>query len=242
MKRIGASLPFAARGARAFTLIEVLVSCAVIGIVMFILLTTLSSSLTLWRTAEGNIAADREGRSANFLLAQDLANAVVLSNSSFWPQATSNSLRFLTLRPADYQSDSNAVGDLCFVEYRVVQDTNTSNTNFLALTRNFVSSGETYEALKGGSFPSVPAANAQILAANIVPNRRVLYFNTEISDTHFAVLGADGKPMTGSTVPPAMIDVTISTADEETVRSLDLTNKQVRKAGFYSFRQALRAP
>lgn len=229
------------RGDAAFTLIEVLVSSAVLGIVMFIMLSTLSSSLSLWRTAEGNIATDREGRSANFLLAQDLANVVMASNTNLWPKVSNNTLRFLTLRPADYQTNPNAVGDLCFVEYRVERDTNTKNTNFYALTRNFVSSEETYPAVRNGAFPSVNAANAQILAANVVPNRRALYYNTEVTDENFVLLGTNGKRVNANQ-RPAILFVAISTADEEGVRNLDITNKKLRPAGYFTFRHPLRSP
>jgi hypothetical protein len=134
------------------------------------------------------------------------------------------------------------VGDLCFVEYRIAQDpNNNANPNFLSLTRNFVGSAATYAAVKNGGFPSTDASRAEVLAANVVPNRRVLPFNTEITDVAFTALGTDGKPVAAS-ARPAIIDVTISTADEETVRTLDITNKQLRTVGYFSFRAALPKP
>ncbi len=230
------------RSAAAFTLIEVLVSSAVLSIVMFILLSTLGTSLSLWRTTESNISADREGRSANMLLAQDLANAVVPANSALWPQVTSNSLGFLTLRPTGYQTGSGDVGDLCFVEYKVERDTNsTGSTNFMALTRNFVGSAETYAAVKGGSLPAPVVGNAQVLAANVVPNRRAIFYNNDINNAFFHALGSNSLPVAANQ-RPAIIDVTISTADEETVRTLDITNKQLRTVGYFGFRVALPKP
>lgn len=227
--------------AGGFTLIELLVSSAILGIVMFILLSTLTTSLSLWRTTEANISSDREGRSANLLLAQDLANAIMPTNPALWPQVTPNSLRFLTVRSPEYQGGTNGMGDLCFVEYRVGQDTTSSTTNFVALTRNFVGSAATYAALKNGSFPAVDPTRAQLLAANVVPNRRVLYYNNAITDDYFTALGTDAKPITAN-ARPAMIDVTLSTADEEGVRTLDITNKQLRSGGYFSFRVALPKP
>jgi len=244
MKTPPRSAPLAARQAVSvggFTLIELLVSSAILGIVMFILLSTLTTSLSLWRTTEASISSDREGRSANLLLAQDLANAVMPTNPVLWPQVTPNSLRFLTLRSPEYQGGTNGVGDLCFVEYRVGPDSTSSTTNFVALTRNFVGSTATYAALRNGAFPTVDPSRAQLLAANVVPNRRVLYYNNDITDSYFNALGTDAKPITAN-ARPAMIDVTISTADEEGVRTLDITNKQLRSAGYFSFRVALPKP
>lgn len=229
-------------GSPGFTLVELLVSSAVLGVVMVILLSTLSTSLTLWRTTEGNISSDREGRSANLLLVQDLANAVVPTNSAFWPKVTTNSLGFLTVRSSAYQGGTNGVGDLCFVEYRVGPDANNNaNPNFVSLTRNFVGSADTYAAIRGGALPTPNPARAELLAANVVPNKRVLYYNNEITDSFFTALGSDGKPVAAN-ARPALIDVTISTADEDTVRTLDITNKQLRTVGYFSFRAALPKP
>lgn len=238
-ERKAARLP---RGSAGFTLIELLVSSAILGIVMFIMLSTVNTSLSLWRTTEASIFSDREGRSANLLLAQDLANAVVPTNPALWPKVTADSLAFLTIRPASYQgTNSGEVGDLCFVEYRVGRDTNSKSTNFVALTRNFVPSRETYAAVKAGNLPVPDPAKAELLAANIVPNRRVLFYNTEITDTFFTALGTNSLPVTG-TNRPAIIDVTLATADEQGVRTLDITNKQLRSAGYFSFRVALPRP
>jgi prepilin-type N-terminal cleavage/methylation domain-containing protein len=226
------------RTSAGFTLIELLVSSAVLGIVMFILLSTLGSALSMWRNTEAAISADREGRSANLLLAQDLANAVVPTNTAMWPQVVNGTiLRFLTKRPPGYQS-SSSVGDLCFVEYQVADDPDSGDGDFLALTRNFVNSADTYAAYRAGRFPDPDPGRAQVLAANIVPNRRVLPFNNEVSDAYFTLLGTNALPL-GTGQRPAIVDVTISTADEGSVRTLDITNKQLQGSGYFSFRVAL---
>ena len=48
----------------AFTLLEVLVASAVLGIFLVILLGTLSATLAVWRSTDNKVTADREGRSA----------------------------------------------------------------------------------------------------------------------------------------------------------------------------------
>jgi len=212
--------------------------------VMAILLSTLTTSISLWRTTEASIAAGREGRAGELLLAQDLASALVPANPSLWPQVTSNSLGFLTLRSSDYQSGAGDVGDVCFVEYRVEDDPDNPDPNFVALTRAFVGSAETFAALSSGTFPT--PTNAQLLAANIVPNERAVYINptaaTEVTDDYFTALGTNGLPLTGTGQRPAMIDVNISAADESSVGTLDIEEKQLRSAGYFPFRIALPPP
>ena len=228
----------------AFSLVEVLVASAVLGIVMVILLSTLSASLSLWRTTEAAIAAGREGRAAELQLAQDLANVIIPTNPALWPQATSNTLRFLTLRPPEYQGGPRNIGDVCFVEYRVQDDADKENENFVALTRAFVGSADTFAALRTGAFPA--ATNPQLLAANIVPNKRAVYINPdaarEVTGDYFTALGTNGLPLTAAGQPPALIDVNISAADETTVENLDIEEKKLRSAGYFPFRVALPRP
>jgi prepilin-type N-terminal cleavage/methylation domain-containing protein len=228
----------------AFTLLEVLVASVVLAIVMAILLSTLTTSISLWRTTEASIAAGREGRAGELLLAQDLANALVPTNSALWPQATSDTLRFLTLRPSDYQSGAGDVGDVCFVEYKVEDDPDNADPNFLALTRAFVGSADTFAAVRTGSFPT--ATNAQLLAANIVPNERAVYINEgaarEVTGDYFTALGTNGLPLTTAGQRPVLIDVNISAADETSIGNLDIQEKQLRSAGYFPFRVALPPP
>jgi prepilin-type N-terminal cleavage/methylation domain-containing protein len=233
-----------ARSLSGFTLLEVLVASAVLSIVMAILLSTLTAAIALWRTTEASIAAGREGRAGELLIAQDLANAVVPTNPLLWPKVTSNSLSFLTLRPVDYQSGDEDIGDVCFVEYKVGDDPDNDDPNFLALTRAFTGSKDTYEALKNVAFPT--PTNAQLLAANIVPNERAVYVNEaaakEVTDDYFTALGTNGLPLAGGQQPPALIDVNISAADDSAVSTLDIEEKKLRSSGYFPFRVALPPP
>ena len=93
---------------------------AVLAIVMAILLGALSTSLSLWRNTEGKLAADREGRAAELMMAQDLASAVVPADPALWPRVNNGHLQFLTAKSTDYQTTGdNNLGDVCFVEYSV---------------------------------------------------------------------------------------------------------------------------
>lgn len=148
-----------------FSLLEVLVASAVLSVVLSIILGAMTTTLSLWRNTDNAIAADREGRSANLLLYDELSSAVVpRSQPWFWPRVESNGtyLAFLTRKPLEYQDASKGdVGEVCFVEY-VVEDN--------ALKRRFVGSRRTYESMQQGVFPSGGRDEPfEVLATNIIP-------------------------------------------------------------------------
>lgn len=153
--------------ARGFTLLELLVSSAVLGMLMMVLLTSASTGLSLWRNTEQRVSVDREGRTAMHILREDLAGIVNLTNLTLQPQfnATREAvtpLRFFAVKPRDYQADPAVdVGDVCFVEYRYESN---------SLSRASLDSKETFDALKAGQ---MPAANLrfEMLATNLLQFR-----------------------------------------------------------------------
>jgi prepilin-type N-terminal cleavage/methylation domain-containing protein len=230
-----------------FSLIEVLVASAILGIVMVVLLGTLTTSLTLWRNTEKKMSADREGRAAELLLAQDVGSIVMTADTNFWPRVQTSggivSLQFLVLKPSDYQSPGqNNVGDVCFVEYGVRGADS-------VLLRNFVGSARTYsDILLEGTFPSAfDAAQAQVLATNLVPGNRDAVAGAAWADkvgtNYFVLLGSDLIPrLPGDLTAPAAIEVTMAFVDPDAVANKDLwdsSKEQLRHAGLYSFRLAL---
>lgn len=152
--------------AAGFTLLELLVSSAVLAIVLVILLGTMTTTLGLWRNTDNAIAADREGRSANLLLYDELSSAVVpYGKPGLWPRVDSNGtfLAFLTRKPADYQNSAtgDVGGEVVYVEYLVVSN---------ALKRRMVGSRNTYVSMLKGDLPSNDkTTDFQILATNIIP-------------------------------------------------------------------------
>lgn len=230
----------------AFSLVEVMVASAVLSIVMAILLGTLSTSMSLWRNTEAKLSADREGRAAELLLAQDVAGAVMSTNPNLWPRVENGRLQFLTTKPPDYQRmNEGDIGDVCLVEYAVEADKH-------SLVRGFLGSKETYDMLKaagaGGSLPSPPAAGAepQLLATNLLADMhdavRGLGVYEEPLRTNFVILGRDMMPITGAYSAgnvPAAVEVNLGVADPESIANEDLLqneNYKLRNAGFYSFR------
>jgi prepilin-type N-terminal cleavage/methylation domain-containing protein len=156
----------AARGERTqrtgFTLLELLVSMAVMSIVILVLLQTTAASLSLWRISEGKIAAGREGRGAIQLIDQDFKGMIVPTNAALQPVLVGNtSFSFLTLKPQDFQDTTAAagnVGDVCFVEYRITNS---------AIMRGSVDSKLTFEGLTN-SPPIFPTPSQfHVVATNV---------------------------------------------------------------------------
>jgi len=242
-------LPLATSRA-GFTLLEVLVASVVLAIVLAILLGTLTTSMSLWRNTEGKIAADREGRSADLLLADDLMNAVMPANRNLWPRTNNGSLQFLTARPRDYQGTSSAdVGDVCFVEYQVDAANST-------LTRRFLASRETFDdIITAGQFPSPSSQDSQLLAVNVMKGTadavRGFGLAGVANPANFVVLNTNMIALTGAystNNPPTAIEVNLAVADPT---SMEPENKAIweantsvvlRNAGIYSFRVSLPNP
>jgi prepilin-type N-terminal cleavage/methylation domain-containing protein len=146
---------------RGFTLVELLVAMSITTILLLTMLQVTAWSLNLWRSSEGKNAAGREGQGALQLIRQDLQTMIVPTNTNFWPQVVgSNGVRFLALKPKDFQANDGGDGDVCFVEYRYTTH---------AIERGSVDSAKTFEALINASSPSLPiATNFQMVATNVV--------------------------------------------------------------------------
>jgi prepilin-type N-terminal cleavage/methylation domain-containing protein len=244
----------------AFTLLEVLVTCAILGLLLAILLSILNASLILWRDTDSKIYADREARAARLLLSQDLSNVVLPANSSheLWPRVTTAGdityLQFLTKSSSDYQdSDEGNQGDICFVEYAISPTTT-------ELTRRFVGSAETLSGIiRTGNFPA-PGGGAQeetqMLASNMLPENTYAvrgFENLEdaISNRRFILLnGADllPNPPVDQNNPPRSIEINfaITDPDSTTPEIFQLLENDsafvLKNSGLYSFRIFLPPP
>lgn len=243
-------------GTRAFSLLEVLVASAVLAIVLSVLLGTLTTSLGLWRTTESKLTADREARAAELLIAQDLANVVLPSDTNLWPRTNNGYFQFLTQKPGDYQpTGGNNSGDVCFVEYYIDR----TNNSFMRL---FLASEETYQTILSAATPSFPApgsfpGRAQLLATNVLAESRDavrgLAVYNEANPTNFVILGtnnanSEALPFTGTysvTNRPVAVEINYGVADPETMANrelMDNPNYKLRNAGLYSFRVHLPKP
>jgi prepilin-type N-terminal cleavage/methylation domain-containing protein len=147
---------------RGFTLLELLVSMAVMSLVLLVLLQTTSVSLNMWRASERKISAGREGRGALQLIDQDFKSMFAPTNPALRPTLVGNTgFRFLTLKPLDFQDTTPPakVGDVCFVEYRFANN---------AIERGSVDSKPTFDALTGGSAALPAPSTFHIVATNVI--------------------------------------------------------------------------
>lgn len=252
-----------------FTLLEVLVSCAVLAIVLTIMFSALSTSMSLWRNTDSKIAADREARAVELLLVRDLANVVMPASTDLWPKtkvirskngprgANDFYLGFLTTAPAEMQSASNSVGDVCYAEYAVVVVKD--GPGFRREVRRFFwNSDDTFANVLGktNGLPDLAtqaASNYQSLGLNLLPTnnmaaRRLGSLVSEANNTNLVLLGTDMLPFSGtpsSSNYPVAIEVNFSVADRTTLANPDIIGNPgyvLRNAGLYSFRIPLPKP
>jgi prepilin-type N-terminal cleavage/methylation domain-containing protein len=235
----------------AFSLLEVLVASAILGVVMMVLLSTLTTSLSLWRNTESKSVADREARGAELLLVEDMSGVVMPPVPELWPQVTgggaNNVLQFLTTKPADYLPANP--GDVFFVEYWVDADTAT-------LRRAIMDSRQTYDTvLREGRFPGPKSAgDDQLLASYVLANNQdaarglSAQQKTEANNTNFVLLNSSLLPFSGTPATnnfPAAVEVNFAVADPDAMRNkelLDDPNYILRNAGLYSTRFRLPPP
>jgi prepilin-type N-terminal cleavage/methylation domain-containing protein len=193
---------------QGFTILELLVSAAILGIVMFVMLAAMDTGMRLWKTTQDKIVIDREARSAFSLIAEDLKSmfnpplpvpAPVFQNPA---GGDGKFMEFLVLKSPGYQSQNSSasagnVGDVCYVRYSF------RNNQIL---RAFADSKPTFDALQNNQFP-VGDAIEEVLAINIRsvavgthgPNGaantlpiQTIYYSIEASDP--ASLGPNAPP------------------------------------------------
>jgi prepilin-type N-terminal cleavage/methylation domain-containing protein len=135
-----------------FTLIELLTSMVVGSLILLLAATMLGSSGEQYERVGGGVAAEREARAVLFQLGSDLSTAQFHQNGEFesspldWP---ADRLGFLCLQPADAQSESGRIGDLCAVHYYLT-DLAVSGKTTRVLMRGFRESADTFRALREG--------------------------------------------------------------------------------------------
>lgn len=244
-----------------FTLLEVLVSSAVLAIVLAIMFSALSASMSLWRNTDNKIVADREARAVELLLARDLANVVMPASPALRPGITTNRLgrvnvyylKFLTAAPPAMQSASgrDEVGDVCYVEYAVLPSTNGPGSE---VRRLFWPSAKTLsDVISAGAFPLAPQVPAeyQSLGINLLPTnsmaaRGLGQLPTEANSTNFVLLGTNMLPLDNAAGNfPTAIEVNFAVADSDTLANSNIINRPtyiLRNAGLYSFRIPLPKP
>jgi prepilin-type N-terminal cleavage/methylation domain-containing protein len=147
---------------RGFTLVELMFSMAIGSMILVLAASVLGSSGEGYERVGGSVASEREARALVTRLASDLASGrfhkdgVIGKSSAAWPV---DRLGFLSLQPAQAQTAAARIGDLCAVNY-YVKDLGIGGKTVRCLMRGFRESGETFNALRGGSIAPLFAANA----------------------------------------------------------------------------------
>jgi prepilin-type N-terminal cleavage/methylation domain-containing protein len=147
---------------RGFTLVELMCSMAIGSVILILSASVLGSSGEGYERVGGSVASEREARALITQLASDLSSGrfhkdgVIGKSAAAWPV---DCLGFLSLQPAQAQTNTGRIGDLCAVNY-YVKDLSIGGKIVRCLMRGFRESGETFNALRGGSIAPLFAENA----------------------------------------------------------------------------------
>lgn len=142
---------------RGFSLVELMATMAIGAVILLTAAALLGNFGDGYERVGGGMATEREARALMTQLASDLSTArfhkdVMIENSTAtWPVSR---LGFLSLQPADAQSEAGRIGDLCAVGY-YLKDLAINGKTVRCLMRGFRESNETFKALGDGSVSSL---------------------------------------------------------------------------------------
>ena len=149
---------------RGFSLIELMFSMAIGSIILILAATMLGSSGEGYERVGGSVAVEREARAVITQIASDLSSArfhkdnLFEKSSSSWP---TDRLGFLSLQPAQTQTDAGRIGDLCAVNY-YIKDLPIGGKTVRCLMRGFRESNDTFKAVGDGTVPTLFVAASAI--------------------------------------------------------------------------------
>jgi prepilin-type N-terminal cleavage/methylation domain-containing protein len=142
---------------RGFSLIELMCSMAIGAIILLTAASLLGTSGDGYGRVGGGVAAEREARAVMTQISSDLSTArfhestLIEESSAAW---RSDRLGFLSLQPAEAQTDKNRIGDLCAVNY-YLKDLTISGRTVRCLMRGFRESAPTFKALETNTVASL---------------------------------------------------------------------------------------
>lgn len=146
---------------KAFTLIELLISMAILALLMALLFQIFELAMRTWQSAEQRTESFREARAALHIISRDLRNtlrgndkvtSLILDDLSPNPvQPNEEVYALTTVKRNSGQSDVCAVGFYCYWD---------ENVGAFNLKRYFLNSDDTFKNLGGGKtlFKPFPAA------------------------------------------------------------------------------------
>ena len=222
------SLPAYLRS-RAFTLMEMLVSMAVLAVLGVAMVSFVESAIGHWRDNEGRTEACREARAALTVITRDLRNAVAgtnvnlmkfnLQSGAAGTNYGSNVFFLASLPPSAQEERSKS--DLCEVGFFLALDrTSASPNRALNLYRYFRSSNQTFSNLTSGSlFTNVTtgAEGEELLARNVVGMKITPVSASDGNWIPFAP--------TAEAPLPAIIEITLVTIRPDVAQKLEDLDK-----------------
>lgn len=203
---------------KGFTLLEVLVSSAILLVLILLLLGMGDGASKIWRDGEGRREAQRELRASLQIITEDLHSAVITTNTesleiSKSEEGRPQSLFFLVSHPSD-RRHSEIKGDLCATGYFLAEDPKEIGCTNLY---RFHATGESVaKALEDDSLEELyreasptNASTTELLARNIVALRIV--------------------PLPVETSPPELLEVTLSAINARTALLIASQPKAVER-------------
>lgn len=157
---------------RGFTLLELMASMLVSSVLLGMGALLLRGTGEGYERTGGGIAAEREARAALHQIARDLSSRPdfyepsVTAGDTRWQLDT---LSFITLQPADAQSEAGCLGDMCAVHYYTA-DLEINRRTVRCLMRGFHESAETFASHRADSLHSrfVPGPRDEPIAFGVV--------------------------------------------------------------------------
>jgi hypothetical protein len=154
---------------------ELMFSMAIGSVILIVAATMLRSSGDGYERLGGNVASEREARALITQIASDLATAnfhkdtLVEKSASTW---TVDKLGFLSLQPAQAQTDAGRIGDLCAVNY-YIKDLPMGGKTVRCLMRGFRESKDVFAALRAPA--SSPPAVAELFKPQVAVDEPIAF-------------------------------------------------------------------
>jgi prepilin-type N-terminal cleavage/methylation domain-containing protein len=149
---------------RGFSLVELMATMAIGAVILLAAADLLGNFGDGYERVGGGMATEREARALMTQLASDLSTArfhkdvLIGKSTATWPAGR---LGFLSLQPAEAQSEAGRIGDLCAVGY-YLKDLAINGKTVRCLMRGYRESNETFMALGDGSVSSLFSERGEI--------------------------------------------------------------------------------
>ena len=192
----------------AFTLLEVLVSSAILVIVIALLIVMADHTTQIWHHGESRRNISRELRAGLEIITEDLHSAVLTTNPStlaiIGADKMGSRLFFTVSHPSEQRSIGTA-GDLCATGYFIAEDPKSKGSTKSYNLYRFHASGDAVS--KAFEKNTLPALYASASAANEA--------NTELLARHLIQL--DVRPLQGTSSTERLLLISLAAPRETKV-------------------------